>query len=253
MPAVLDRLYTDEAGQDYRGTTTGDGIFNRVLKNGNTWQTDIQDQLDETLFGGDAWTEATGDLLVDLSPAKRQTFTQASIRKDEASWRHDVLSYKGETITVNVSGTVTAVVPVLWMSYSANASAGLKSVKGTPVLIVEGGKPGIFPESLGSYPDDSLSRVLRFRHGGKVSDPALAGAKCVGTQLPVQPQKTGRLRGNRDLDYEPREKMNAGFLDGHVERLGWWQMFTPDPSNPDTQPPTPKVNVWFGSRRSTSF
>lgn len=43
--------------------------------------------------------------------------------------------------------------------------------------------------------------------------------------------------------------MNAAFLDGHVDRLGYYQMFTLDPVNPDSVKPTPKHSLWFGTRK----
>ena len=53
--AILCRLYNGDA---YQGTTSGDAIFNRLRRasggSGNRWQLDVQDQLEGTMFGGDA-------------------------------------------------------------------------------------------------------------------------------------------------------------------------------------------------------
>jgi prepilin-type N-terminal cleavage/methylation domain-containing protein/prepilin-type processing-associated H-X9-DG protein len=262
IPAVLDRLYTDAAGTDYRGVTSGDAIFNRIIRNGNTWTTDIEDQVDETLFGGDAYGDTDGDLLIQCTVTSRETFTQARIWKPASTaWRHDIISYKGQMIAQNI-GTSPAVtgVPVLWMSYSANASAGLRVARGTAALVVEGAKFGIFPERLtddpgnsnSGYPSDNLARALRFRHGDLTSKPGMQGAQWVGSSWPVTPPQTGSLGGYADNNYVPRERMNVGFIDGHIERLPYWKMFTIDLANP-TNRPQPVRPVWFGTRRGTDI
>ncbi len=250
LPAVLDRLYTDAAGTDYRGITTGDAIFCRIIRNGDTWTTDIEDQVDETLFGGDAYTDNDGDFLIQYTVHAREVATQARMWKPgSTAWRHDIMSYKGETIGMNIqSSGVIARVPILWMSFSANASAGFKNAKGTPVLIVEGAKFGTFPETLGpNYPSDNLARVLRFRHGGLVQKPGIEGAEWIGKNWPANAPQTGALGSYADTDYRPREKMNVGYLDTHVARMGWWQMFRLNAV--PTNRPTPIIPLWFGNRK----
>lgn len=255
IPAVLDRLYTDAAGNDYRGITSGDAIFCRLARNGDTWTTDIEDQVDETLFGGDAYYDNDGDFLIQYTVHSREVFTQARMWKPgSTAWRHDVMTYTGQMIAQNVSSSgVVKGVPILWMSYSANASSGFKNAKGTPVLLVEGAKFGIFAENLGSnYPSDNLARALRFRHGGSVKKPGLEGAEWIGRYTgggwPAAPPQTGSLGNYADNDYQPRERMNAGFLDTHVERMGYWEMFRLNQTVP-TNKPAPVIPLWFGSRR----
>jgi prepilin-type processing-associated H-X9-DG protein len=127
-----------------------------------------------------------------------------------------------------------------------NASSGLKNVKGNPALIVESAKPGVFPEDLarnGSvvYAADYLPKVLRFRHGGTAPDRALAGYDyTIRNSMGVV---VDRL-------YQPRQRMNVGYLDGHVETLNHWEMF--DLTASGTRP-RPKHPVWFGGRRGSDF
>lgn len=250
IPAVLDRLYTDAAGTDYRGITSGDAIFCRIIRSGDTWTTDIEDQVDETLFGGDAYHDTDGDFLIQYTVSSREWFAQAKLWKPgSTAWRHDIMSYKGEELGINVgTGGLVAKVPILWMSYSANASAGFRNAKGSPVLIVEGAKFGIFPEALsGSYPSDHLARALRFRHGGLDRRPGLEGAEWIGKNWPVMPPQSGSLGAYVDSDYQPRDRMNVGFLDTHVERMGWWKMFTLNAT--PTNKPLPTRTLWVGSRK----
>ena len=128
----------------------------------------------------------------------------------------------------------------MWQSYSANASAGLKNVKGNPALIVEGAKPGVFPESFiksgtTGTPTDDLSHVLRFRHGHIVNQPGLIGYDFT---------TSGKINTLPDLAYQPRDRMNVGYLDGHVERQKYWEVMTLQTPNK----PIPKPMVWFGPR-----
>ena len=241
----------------FRGMTAGDAIFNRVKRlSPSRWVTDIQDQVIDDDFGGDAYTENTGDCLVEYSITnKGQHFVRATVRPDVTNRDHDGYSYKGELLWKNTrSGGVPIQMPLLWMSYGANASAGLLNTKGTPVLLVEAGKLGVFPESFGGTSQgyhyaDHLGKSLRFRHGGRVHKKGLGGAGSDFTVRFAQPALEA------DKHYEPREKMNAAFLDGHVERLGYYQMFTLDPMYPDSVKPTPKRTLWFGNRkgRPTTF
>ena len=268
VAAVLDRLYTEDSADAYVGTTSGDAVFTRVFRQDDgAWRTDIQDQTDPDRAGGDAYADPEGDLLIDYTPrGKLARFADATIYKANASWRHDVLSYKGESIAINVSGSVSATIPLLWMSYGANASAGLKVVKGMPLLIAEAGKLGIFPERFGEppdnlaeYPSDHLAWALRFRHGGRAQVDGLAGVDWSKGDLGDRPAKTGSSPGTTDGEswyddrYEPQNKLNAGFIDGHIESMGYWQLM--DLENlTTTGRPTPNHSVWFGRRRpSTVF
>jgi len=248
---VFDRLF--DGGGQYRGTTTGDGIFNRVLKDYPTdgvWTTDVQDQVDESEFGGDAYNDGAGDLLVQYQAAEGQDFISATLAKGHATWRHDVYTYKGKLLAENVSGQVTANVPVLWMSYGTNASAGLTNAKGRPVLVVEAAKLGVFPENLSGYPSDHLGWALRFRHGGTANVPNLAGADYTAGSLSSRPPTSGPRPGGTFVDkkYVPRTTMNVGYLDGSVERKAYWDMM--DVENLTYGRPTPKLRLWFGTRSS---
>ncbi len=242
IPAVLARLY---AGDTYKGTTSSDAIFSRVFRSGPQWQNDIQDSVEGDVFGGDATSGSDVDLVLGYSAGVGAASAPVSVVEKDAAWRFDVLSYKGSPIWPDASaGDGPTVLPLLWMSYGVNASAGLKNVKGTPAMIVEAGKLGIFPEPLinrgGSQVvnPDNLPHGLRFRHGGKVSGkPALAGRDWTLRQN----------YGTRpDPGYEPRQAMNVGYLDGHVERLNYWQMI-----DIGTSPPAPVRKVWFGTRGGT--
>jgi prepilin-type processing-associated H-X9-DG protein len=248
---VSDRLYS--GGQD-RGTTTGDGIFNRVLHDGGEWLTDIQDQVDEDEFGGDAYDDPAGDLLIRHSAAAGSHFADATITKGNASWRHDLYGGDGKLIAQDISGTIHGTVPILWMSFGANASAGLRNVKGSPILVVEAGKPGVFPENRRSYPSDHLAWALRFRHGAKAERPEMSGADWTSGSLGGRPPKTGNTLPSAWVDrrYVPRSRLNAGFLDGHVDRLGYWQLMNLN-TQTSTGRPMPKQLLWLGARRSNSI
>jgi len=43
--------------------------------------------------------------------------------------------------------------------------------------------------------------------------------------------------------------MNAGFIDGHVDRLGYWDVMDLN-KRTSTGRPMPKHTVWFGNRRA---
>ncbi len=241
IPAVLAKLY---GGDSYRGTTSSDAIFNHVFRlDGGLWQTDIQDSVDGDMFGGDAFDDI--DLLLEYNaPVRMQTSADVRIQEKEAAWRFDVLTYKERTLWPDAQpGNGPVSLPLLWMSYGVNASAGMKNVSGYPALIVESGKLGVFPENLTkrgystpTYPADHLGRVLRFRHGPRSGVKVLTGYDY---------NRKGLVGFGPDKRYEPRQKMNAGYLDGHVERLDYRQML-----DPQTVPmPAPNHRVWYGTRR----
>jgi prepilin-type processing-associated H-X9-DG protein len=146
------------------------------------------------------------------------------------------------------------------MSYGANASAGLPSTRGNPILITEAAKLGIFPENMDDassvadldYPRDHLGWALRFRHGGNANAKhraRLKGCDYTKGSLGGRPPKTGIGLPDvfEDAAYQPKSRLNAGFLDGHVERLGYWEVMHID-DTPQLRP-MPKKVLWFGTRR----
>ncbi len=249
VPAVYDRIYL---GSEYRGTSSGDAIFNRVKRyGGDSWVTDFQDQVIGDDFGGDAYTENTGDCLVEYDASPGDTVVRATAKVDVTNRSHNGYSYRGEQLWSNNNTSGEVDMPILWMSYGANAAAGIKGVQGMPILIIEAAKLGVFPEgfnvtSQGFYPRDHLGKSVRFRHGGRIQVEGIGGPGSLFTKRFAQPAQA------TDHDYEPREKANAAFLDGHVERLAPHQLFTLDPINPDNNKPTPKRNLWIGARRGNA-
>ncbi len=216
-----------------RGTTSGDAIYNRVKHTGgNVWQLDVQDSIDADHFGFDAYNTNDFDLLLEYEVTKGATSGPVRVANKESALGFNVLNHKGQRVWTGISGPTDYVtMPILWLSYGANASAGLKSVKGNPALILEAGKPGIFPEQLGSYPDDDpLGKALRFRHGDRTSDPDLRGADYT---------KNNHVIGEfRPFGYEPYTRMNVGFYDGHVERVHYKAMIS-----------NPLSTFWLGTGR----
>lgn len=256
VPAVLAKLFN---GSRYQGTTSGDAAFNRIRKvaggSGNRWQADIQDQVQGMAFGGDAARDPQGDLIFEYEASNGQSWTDATNVANERAWRYHILTYRGEPLyreELGGSGDPatgwTVRLPLLWMSYGVNASAGLKGTKGLPALVVESGKLGVFPENLppdpadpDPYPADNLNWALRFRHGTPARGKGLVGYDYT--------KRFERPPTSIDQSYEPRSQMNVGFPDGHVEKLGYWEMFTLDPDQPEYVPPIPKRNLWIGQRR----
>ena len=252
--AVFAQLF---AGQDYRGTTTSDAIFNRIWRAvGDKWHLDIQDQLQGGEFGGDAATDKA-DLLFEYDAVPGQKLARATNVANERAWHFNVLDYQGkmlysEDLNAPVTGGWSVNAPLMWLSYGANASAGLTNTKGIPAVIVEAAKPGIFPETLGGYEKDNLAWALRFRHDGPASVPGLAGYDY--TSSSVRPDTSTRPLAcppetQMDSKYQPQAKMNVGFLDGHVERLGHWQMFTLSTAG---ELPALNQSLWFGIKRGTN-
>ncbi len=253
VPAVLARLFD---GTKYKGTTSGDASFNRIRKvsggGGDLWQADIQDQLHGSEFGGDASGDLDGDLIFEYEASEGQHYTEAVNVSNERAWRYQVLSYRGETLHAEELGGSgpppsgwSVRLPLLWMSYGVNVSAGLEGVQGAPVLVLESGKLGLFPEALGKpgsdpHPADNLNWASRFRHGKRISEGLIGYDYTKRFELPPT---------TVDESYEPRQKMNTGYIDGHVELLGHWQMFTLNPDDPENASPAPKRNVWIGLRR----
>lgn len=255
VAALLDTLYTETGALS--GTTSGDAIFSRTLfdESTSTWKTDIQDCTDmASVVSTDAYADAGGDLVAEYSAAKGQALAAATIRKTEAGWRHDVKSYLGKTIANDIqSSPVQATIPLLWLSYGANASSGHKNAKGNQIMIVEAGKQGVFPEQMGNYPSDHLGWVLRFRHAGRSNQPQLQGAAWSRGTFQNRPPIYGNNLPEywRDQNYMPREKLNAGFIDGHVETLSYQQLMDVKKFTNKGRP-LPKFQPWFGNRPTNS-
>jgi len=230
-----------------RGITSGDGIYNRVkYQGGNVWQLDIQDSIDGTHFGFDAYDSGDIDLLLQYEVPKGEKHGLVTVANKESALGFRVMDYKGRTIWENVTGPISQPVgmPILWLSYGVNAMAGMKTVKGNPALILEAGKPGIFPLRLGAYPaDDPLGKALRFRHGSKTSDPALRPADYTGSN-----HVTGEFRA---MDYEPRSRMNVGFYDSHVERVHYERMINEEML--ERMRETGKNLFWIGRGRASDW
>jgi prepilin-type N-terminal cleavage/methylation domain-containing protein/prepilin-type processing-associated H-X9-DG protein len=199
--------------------TSGDSVFNRAWSEGHTHQLDVQDQIGGTSYGGDAGPNPSDiDLLMEFEAMEGAQTTPVTVAKKESAYNYRVMDYRMRTVWPLVTGPISTPVnfPLLWMSYGANASAGLKNVKGNPALIVEAPKPGIFPEDFGPYPADDLKKALRLRHGGKAP---------TNTGLGNWNYKTNKVTGSPGAEgYEPRTGANVGFYDGHVERVHYTRM-----------------------------
>ena len=207
---------------NFQGRTASDGIFNHIRRfDGGRWQTDIQDMVNYDLFGNDADTSDI-DLLLEYTVSKGDKTASVRVSGKESGWSFNVLNEKGQTLWRNANpGDGPANLPLLWMSYGANAMAGLRNVKGSPALILESSKPGVFPVTLGQggrsqtadhlkAPNNNLGTPLRFRHGGQATDDGLMGADYT---------RGNQVLGDADRGYTPRSRMNVGFYDGAVERL----------------------------------
>lgn len=250
VAAVTDQLYRD--GHD-EGITTGCAVFSRTWREGSGWITDIQDQTSKNFSGGDAYDDSEGDILVEYAGKPGQYTVQGTVRKGGASWRHDLHTYDGKLIGRDVGAPVQARIPLIWMSYGANASAGLKNVKGNPILIAGAAKQGIFAEKVGNYPSDHLGWVLRFRHGGPAAEPQLGGVDWRRARLSNVPPRTGSTRsGWQDQGYTPRQQTNVGRLDGSVERVDYSKLMDVTTMT-TTGRPKPRHQAWFGSRSSADI
>src|SRR5690606_10759724 len=125
-------------------------------------------------------------LLLEYAADRGQKTTTVRLAQQDSARDFRVMDHKGKTVWHQTSSSVgqSTSAPLLWLSYSANSAAGLQSVKGNPLLLLEGGKPGIFPLDLAgssTYPrDNPIARALRFRHGGKNPDKAAQGWDYTG-------------------------------------------------------------------------
>ena len=245
IPALFDRQYSDSGLKDFHGEVGSDAIFNRVWDLGaNVYSLNYQDIVDLNGFGYDADTDAY-DARVDITvSAVGEKFAPGTGSKPSASWTHVMYTFRGKRLGQDSFGMTT--LPVMWMSYGANASAGLIGVKGSPILAIEAGKPGVFPETLGNFNADVLPQAVRFRHGGRNPRTGFAGQEYMKV-APGTPRATsvivpdGRIDGN----YMPRSRANAGFLDGHVAAMAWNRLFT----DPAYGYPVRRPEPWIGGVR----
>jgi len=97
-PAVRVQQYTGRWQEKYRGTSSGDGIFNRTRKLAGEWQTDIEDQLDDTMFGATRSTTERRPHLHLRGLVVNDTRVLARPSIGAASWHYIVEDYKGKTI-----------------------------------------------------------------------------------------------------------------------------------------------------------
>jgi prepilin-type N-terminal cleavage/methylation domain-containing protein len=218
------------------GPIGADAIYNRWKRvNADVWRTDFQNLVDSRNFGNDAWDITDYDYQYEYVAPKGATsaaVTPAGYSSGMPSAPADatVTDYRGRTLWPRASTqTGSATVPLMWMSYGSNALAGLRSMKGNAILIIEAGKPGIFPQAIGQYPADlsksgdpgitaaDIGKVtgkpLRFRHGGKSSDPKLQGRDYNSNNNWVAGSSTP------DGKYESHNRIATGFTDGHGEML----------------------------------
>ncbi len=229
---------------------SGDALYNRpkfVVTSETRYQLDVQDSVAGSSFGFDASNPNDIDLLLEYEAVKKAHTAPVRVANKESALGFDVLDHRQSLIWGNVNGpTSPKIMPLLWMSFGANASAGLKAVKGNPVLLVESPKPGAFPEQYpgSSYPADNLKRSLRFRHGEKA--PATAGLGGWNYKVnPVSGTQNGTGNPPVSDNYLPRIRLNAGFYDGHVERMHYSQVTRSGPGNTPLPPPR---NIWIGDR-----
>jgi prepilin-type N-terminal cleavage/methylation domain-containing protein len=214
-PALFMRYYN---GTTFLGETSADGPYNfigRAPK--DTYRANLVDSVEDNWFGRDngggyydAGGTFHGDIDVELEwrAVRGQRAARVGVRQTESAYGLMLYDYRGRFIGNAKAGPAFSA-PIMWGSYGINVSAGLKGVQGTPVLIAECKKWGIFPEQLASsrtsspYPADNLRQVLRFRHGGDWNN-----------------RSDLTLGDPSDPTYRPKQSMNMGFLDTHVERLG---------------------------------
>ncbi len=264
LPAL--QVYTIPAGGGIdrsRGASSSDGVFNRNRRLDNvTWELDIQDSVDATRLGYDADDNPDDiDLLLSYSANPGSNSADVQLKGYESRLDFAVTDHKGKMIWSSAAGSVGQIArfSLLWMSYGANASAGLKTAKGSPALILETPKPGIFPQSLNAIDPDgkqqsqraddliatsSRGTPLRFRHGDRANDPRLAG----GNFTPTDRSKFGT---RPDPDYTPSSRMNVGFLDGHVEKLHYGSMIGPAPAADSSGNLRWNRALWLGTGRGT--
>jgi prepilin-type N-terminal cleavage/methylation domain-containing protein/prepilin-type processing-associated H-X9-DG protein len=250
IPALYDRYHGAWANGPVDETTDSSGVFNRWQQAANgAWQLRIEDLVGGEEYGFDVTDASQYDLLLEFSAIKGAKSAQVSVAGVSAALTQTVLDEKGRTVWPDAAAAQgqSHGFPLLWMSYGANAAAGLKSVKGMPALLLENAKPGVFPEQLGGYPFDHLAATswvgtpLRFRHGGRSSDPRLA---------PGDYGEGGALIVGRDYAKAQKDRMNVAFLDGHVERLHFGAMLGDAPTCDNNGELRWHRSFWLGLRRA---
>jgi prepilin-type N-terminal cleavage/methylation domain-containing protein/prepilin-type processing-associated H-X9-DG protein len=230
MPAVLDRQYgrrrvcgslTDTPIETYAEQVGADAVFNRIWRNGDHYELTLRDAIlpgREEGFDPDKGTSGAR-IAYNIIDAEQTSATCVGDRP-KALLNHAMYTFKGQLLGRNSFAATT--VPIMHLSYGENASAGRAGARGSPILAIEAGKPGVFPEDLGPFKRDDLSQVLRFRHGAPSALSRFAGQEYMAVSAGT-PRITSRaLPPDRvDRDYRPRDRANAGFLDGHVELMHW--------------------------------
>ncbi len=250
VPALYDRYYG--GGNSVR--TGADSVFNKIVRpNPGRYELDIQDRVEGGLFGGGDADGSDIDLLLSYSPSRGDSSTDVTVGQLESGYTHSVLDMNGKTIWDPASqgqGNYYRF-PLLWMSYGINAATGLKGVKGAPALLLESTKMGIIPEPLGPYPHDSLAAddsrsftPLRFRHGGKTSDPR--------TRPALYRRARSALSRTEDTEARRGNRTNVGFLDGHVEKKHFADMFGDGPQIDSLGNLQWRRAFWVGTGKSTS-
>lgn len=248
VPAIYDHLYVSNVLQ---AVTSSASIFNRVIKQDNTWTFDFQDQVYGDMLGGDAYSDPEGDCLLTFTAERHQRTASATVRKGGTYFDHRGYGYRGQLLWTNSKANGPFSIPLFWTSYGANAFAGLRNVKGSPIVVAEAAKLGVFPDEFaktvqGSHPADHLGKTLRFRHGGRVNERFLGGKGSLFTAQLQQPAKA------TDQAYQPRTKANVGFMDGHVDSMAYYQLFTGSAAAPDT-PPKIRRTLWLGNTRPSGM
>ena len=153
IPALFDRQYEDSGRTKFHGEVGADAIFNRVWKMAGGYSLNYQDIVDAAGFGFDADNDAY-DAEVDVTVSTiGQQYAPGVGSKPSAAWTHVFFTFKGKQL--GTDSFPSTPLPLLWLSYGGNASAGLVGARGLPILAIEAGKPGVFPEKLGNFNADS--------------------------------------------------------------------------------------------------
>jgi prepilin-type N-terminal cleavage/methylation domain-containing protein len=232
-PALFVRYYS---GSTFLGETSADGPYNYMGRvPGGIYRVNIQDSVEDNWFGrdgGGGYYDKNGnfvgdvDLELEWRAASQQKAASVYVHNLESAYSFVIYNSKGKLVG-KAENRPTFTAPLMWGSYGLNVSAGLKNVKGNPVLVAECRKWGIFPETLQStrtsspYTRDDLRQVLRFRHGGK----------WVNRSNAINPNDPN------DKTYEPKQLINMGFLDTHVERMS--------PEKPLMIHPLDRQRYWY--------
>ncbi len=246
VPAFLVDMYHGDVGAKPYATVSPDAPFNRVVQAGAGWQLNIQDEVSGCEPGGD---NDTVDVLFSYPVAQKGTTTiEVSLDSVSAGTNFGVRSWKGQSVIPNVKmpSVRSFMAPVLWGSYGLNISAGATGVKGNPILLAEYYNWGIFPETVHNFPVHNLKKGLRFRHGGMA--PSSAGLVEMD---PIKKRK-------KDMFYEPRDRANCAFVDGHAERLSWTKLtlqsnatvglnYTANTTIDPVSSRSPYTSLWLGS------